>query len=318
MKRPKNIGIMTVLLIRGDGRSTLGVRVPYWVPAGLRSGAVVAVLTAAFIGWQMQALFGLTGPRVELAALSGADERYGMFERLAPESDGPTRSELARRSALSRAARLGLGDRRAASLIWMGTLEPAWRQDADRASHDGTLLWPVQQGLFGRGFGSGEGGYHMAIDIDGPRGSDVLAAAAGTVGYAGHELRGYGNMIMIMHAGGWVTLYGHNQRLLVVPGEHVARGQAIAELGSTGRSMGPHVHFELVHDGVNCDPLPLFRYETANGPERMPQAALATWLPDGPRPKSVRCTKRRPHPMHDKSDPESMPDDGSSEPIAAN
>ena len=81
---------------------------------------------------------------------------------------------------------------------------------------------------------------------------------------------------MIMHAGGWVTLYGHNQRLLVVPGEHVARGQAIAELGSTGRSMGPHVHFELVHDGVNCDPLPLFRYETANGPERMPQAALAT------------------------------------------
>ena len=135
---------MTVLLIRGDGRSTWALRVPYWVPAGVRSGALLAVMTAAFIGWQMQALFGLTGPHVQLAALNGGDERYGMFERLAPESDGPTRSELARRSALSRAARLGLGDRRAASLIWMGTLEPAWRQDADRASHDGTLLWPVE------------------------------------------------------------------------------------------------------------------------------------------------------------------------------
>src|SRR3954447_16230948 len=109
---------MTVLAVRGDGRSTWAVRVPYWMPAGLRSGALLAVMAAAFFGWQMQALFGLHGPRVEVVAFNGGDERYGAFERLAPESDGPTRSELRRRSALSRAARLGLGDRRAGSLIW--------------------------------------------------------------------------------------------------------------------------------------------------------------------------------------------------------
>ena len=190
----------------------------------------------------------------------------------------------------ARAEHLGLGDRRSASLIWMGTFSRNGSKTSIVFSNDGTLLWPVREGLFGRGFGSGEGGYHMAIDIDGAARFGRAGGGFGHGRYAGHELRGYGNLIMIMHAGGWVTLYGHNQRLLVVPGEHVVRGQAIAELGSTGRSMGPHVHFELVHDGLNCDPLPLFRYESANAPERSPQAALATWLPEGPRPKSVRCT----------------------------
>ena len=296
---------MTVLLVRGDGRGTWTLRLPYWIPAGLRSAALLLFALSAFTGWQLQALCGLRGPRVQLSMLQGSIARWSTFERLAPESDGPDGSQLRRRTALDRATRLGLGSRRAASLMWAGTPELEWVVDAQRwARGDGTLLWPVREGLFGRGYGSGEGGYHEAVDIDGPRGAHVLAAAAGTVGYAGHELRGYGNLVMIVHPSGWVTLYGHNQRLLVVPGEHVTRGQPIAELGSTGRSMGPHVHFELIHDGKNCDPLSLFRFETPAMPGRFPHSPLATWLPGTPRPAGIRCARRKQHPLHDKADPE--------------
>ena len=248
-----------MLVVRPDGRPTLQIGLPRWTPAGLRSFALFALYVAAFVGWQMQAMFGVYGPRVELAAMHSGAERWTAFQRLAPEGDGPPRSELRRRAARARARRLGLGDRRAASLLLTGMPEASWVQDAERFAHnDGTLLWPVSGGMFGRGYGSGSGGYHLAVDIDGPRGSDVMASAAGTVGYVGNELRGYGNVVMVVHPGGWITLYGHNQRILVTAGEHVFEGQQLAELGSTGRSMGPHVHFELISAGRNCDPLPLF------------------------------------------------------------
>jgi murein DD-endopeptidase MepM/ murein hydrolase activator NlpD len=303
---------LTVLLVRADGRGTWQLKLPRWTPAGLRSCAALALFLAAFFGWQLQALCGMYGPRVQLAMRQNAGERWATFERMAPEGDGPTRSELRRQIARARAARLDLGNRRAASLLWAGTPDPAWVQDAERVQGSrGTLLWPIQGGLYGRGYGSGAGGYHLAIDIDGQRGSEVMAAAAGTVGYAGHELRGYGNLLMVVHAGGLITLYAHNQRLLVVAGEHVQQGQAIAELGSTGRSMGPHVHFELIHDGRNCDPVPLFRYEAESRPERFPLATLAQWLPDQPRPSNVRCARRKEHPRtgRDKDDLEFAPED---------
>jgi murein DD-endopeptidase MepM/ murein hydrolase activator NlpD len=153
-----------------------------------------------------------------------------------------------------------------------------------------------------RGFGSGENGHHLAVDIDGERGADVLAAAPGIVGYVGHELRGYGNMVLLIHAGGLVTLYGHNQRLYVLPGERVEQGQAIAELGSTGHSMGPHLHFELIHDGRNCDPLALFRPTASDLPARMPAITPSVWQPDQARPDAVRCKRRVPHPHHDEDD----------------
>jgi murein DD-endopeptidase MepM/ murein hydrolase activator NlpD len=303
---------LTVLIVREDGRGTWEIRLPRWAPAGLRSFAFFALYVAAFFGWQAQALFGMYGPRVELAMMHAGAERWTSFQRLAPEGDGPTRSELRRSAARARALRLGLGDRRAASLLLTGMPEDAWVQDAERMPRgNGTLMWPVPGGMFGRGYGSGTGGYHLAVDIDGPRGSDVLASAAGTVGYAGQELRGYGKVVMVVHAGGWITLYGHNQRLLVSAGEHVEQGQVLAELGSTGRSMGPHVHFELIHKGRNCDPIPLLRYEPEQRPERLPVTALAQWLPDEARLSNVRCAKRREHPheVHDRSDPELGDDD---------
>ena len=79
-------------------------------------------------------------------------------------------------------------------------------------------------------------------------------AAPGIVAYSGDEVPGYGNMVMVVHPGGWVTMYAHNSANYVVAGERVPAGGVLAELGSTGISRGPHVHFELRHQGKVIDP----------------------------------------------------------------
>jgi murein DD-endopeptidase MepM/ murein hydrolase activator NlpD len=81
-----------------------------------------------------------------------------------------------------------------------------------------------------------------------------MAVAAGVVTRA-EAASGYGNLVEINHGNGYVTRYGHNQRLLVRAGDTVNRGTPIALMGSTGRSTGPHVHFEVLQNGLHRDPL---------------------------------------------------------------
>ncbi len=94
---------------------------------------------------------------------------------------------------------------------------------------------------------------HTGLDLRASAGSDVLAANSGTVIKAGWN-NSYGNVVMIDHGGGIVTLYAHNSKLLVSKGDVVSRGQAIALAGSTGRSTGPHIHFEVRVDGEYQNP----------------------------------------------------------------
>jgi murein DD-endopeptidase MepM/ murein hydrolase activator NlpD len=96
---------------------------------------------------------------------------------------------------------------------------------------------------------------HPAIDIGAPTGTPVVAADAGTVITAGWSSVGYGNMILIRHADGFVTLYAHLSRIDVSYGDTVARGQRIGAIGSTGRSTGPHLHFEVQVGGRSYNPL---------------------------------------------------------------
>lgn len=95
---------------------------------------------------------------------------------------------------------------------------------------------------------------HSGIDIPGPLRSPVLAAAGGVVLFAG-KAGGYGNMIEVDHGGGLATRYAHLSRLLVGTGAQVARGQEIAMMGSTGRSTGSHLHFEVRLNGQATGPL---------------------------------------------------------------
>ncbi len=107
------------------------------------------------------------------------------------------------------------------------------------------------------GFGPQPDGLHNdGINIAATRGAAVHSAEAGRVAYAGNELPGYGNLLLIRHRGGWVSAYAHNDRLLVARGDEVQRGQRIALVGSSGRVTTPQLHFELRRQGRAVDPAP--------------------------------------------------------------
>lgn len=95
---------------------------------------------------------------------------------------------------------------------------------------------------------------HKGLDFAGKYGSAVVATGAGIVTWA-DDRYGYGNLIEVDHGDGFVTRYGHNERLHVRIGDVVTKGQKIASMGSTGRSTGPHVHYEVLHNGKHVDPL---------------------------------------------------------------
>jgi len=115
------------------------------------------------------------------------------------------------------------------------------------------LLWPVDGHVTSR-FGPRGGSFHDGLDIASPLGTPILAAASGEVIYNG-TLRGYGNIVILRHREGYVTVYAHTQKNLVQEGERVRRGQAIARIGQTGRASGPHLHFEVRKDNLARDPL---------------------------------------------------------------
>ncbi len=107
------------------------------------------------------------------------------------------------------------------------------------------FLWPVR-GPVSIGFGPRGAGLHNdGINILAQRGTQVRAAENGVVAYSGNEIRGFGNLILIKHSGGWMSAYAHNQELLVRAGDRVRRGQAISRVGSTGNVVQPQLHFEL-------------------------------------------------------------------------
>ncbi len=120
-----------------------------------------------------------------------------------------------------------------------------------------TFLWPVE-GRVISGFGAKPGGKHNdGINIAAPVGSDVRASQSGVVAYAGNELRGYGNLVLIRHNDGWMTAYAHNDSLLVGKGDLVRRGQVISRSGRSGGVSNPQAHFEIRRDGEPQDPLRL-------------------------------------------------------------
>jgi murein DD-endopeptidase MepM/ murein hydrolase activator NlpD len=117
------------------------------------------------------------------------------------------------------------------------------------------LVWPVEGPVIST-FGQRSRGWHAGIDITADMGSQIYAAAAGTVVYSGW-IRAYGQVVKIEHRNGFITLYAHNQKNLVEVGEDVDAGQLIGTVGRSGHATGPHVHFEVRRDGKAYNPLHL-------------------------------------------------------------
>jgi len=182
----------------------------------------------------------LAVPVEDLEEINGIDRRRALtagqqifVPRVAKKASAPARAKVAAAPSV-RAA-------------------PASPPAPDRAP--GRLQWPVRSGKLTSRFGRRGGRPHEGIDIAAPAGTAILAAADGAVVYAGAGIQGYGNMVIIRHAGAVVTVYAHNRRNLVQRGTTVRRGQVIAEVGNTGRTTGYHLHFEVRQGESPVDPL---------------------------------------------------------------
>jgi murein DD-endopeptidase MepM/ murein hydrolase activator NlpD len=114
----------------------------------------------------------------------------------------------------------------------------------------GTFVWPIVSRYFTQYFWYG----HKAIDVAAPEGSAVVASDTGTVTFAGWNVYGYGNLIVINHGNGYETFYAHLSGVNVVPGQIVYQGNVIGATGNTGNSSGPHIHFEVRLNGNQDDP----------------------------------------------------------------
>lgn len=175
-------------------------------------------------------------------------------ERLVPEPHGPEAVY---------AERLGLGHRATAMQIMHGRPFEEWIEAVEDMDPQGELTFPAPTGRMGRGFGRTRRGSlrhrrHLGVDIGADEGAPVVAARGGLVVYSDNELTGYGNVVIVLHHEGFSTMYAHCRRTLVFAGQHVSRGDRIAEVGMTGFAPAPHLHFEWRQRGWPRDPAPHF------------------------------------------------------------
>jgi murein DD-endopeptidase MepM/ murein hydrolase activator NlpD len=126
------------------------------------------------------------------------------------------------------------------------------------------MRWPVR-GKVISAYGSKPNGLkNEGINIAVPEGTSIRAAENGVVAYAGNELKGYGNLVLIRHDGGWVTAYAHAKELLVKRGDTVKRGDVIAKAGQTGSVSSPQLHFEIRKGATAMDPVKYLSDSTAS------------------------------------------------------
>jgi murein DD-endopeptidase MepM/ murein hydrolase activator NlpD len=220
--------------------------------------------------------------------------RPGMRLRLpgagSPAEATPPSRAKADPEARQRRADLGLGSARVAHHLLHHPPDPRWVKAAGEPEDAPTLANPVPGGVLLRGWGSGRRGYHKAVDLGAEPGTSIGAAAGGLVAYAGRGVRGYGNIVILVHPDASVTWYAHNRRNLVAAGQRVVRGEAIAQVGATGYARGAHVHLMLVRDGEHCDALPLLDPPPRPRPNAKPVEARAE--PGGATP-AIRCAPKR-------------------------
>lgn len=169
-----------------------------------------------------------------------------------------------------RARELGLGTHRAAAELirtrpreeWLAALRALDLEPRHK------LVWPIDGARYGRGLEfRGRRIVHRGIDFTAEVGTPVRAVADALVAYADNTIRGYGNLLVLLHAEGEVSAYAHLSAVHVFPGQVVRAGQHVALTGNTGISRGPHLHMEWRTDGEISDPMP-----------RFPAARLPRWM----------------------------------------
>jgi murein DD-endopeptidase MepM/ murein hydrolase activator NlpD len=176
---------------------------------------------------------------------------------------GPRRVALPFGAAADLAERLDLGTIQGVGHLLNHEPRPEWvRAAGGPVPRRSTMGWPAAVGRLWRRFGfvrkpPFENLLHRGIDVGAPRGSPVIATNPGIVAYSDNGVRGYGNLLVIVHDDGSVTLSAHCQAIYVFAGQRVRAGQIVGEVGETGMARGAHVHFEYRYGGEPVDPMPL-------------------------------------------------------------
>ncbi len=127
-----------------------------------------------------------------------------------------------------------------------------------------SFRWPVQGRIISAFGTKPDGGHNDGINVAVPAGTSVKAAENGVVAYAGNELKGYGNLVLVRHSNSWVSAYAHNDEILVKRGDQVRRGQVIAKAGNSGQVSQPQLHFELRKGSRPVDPTKFMSQTQAN------------------------------------------------------
>ena len=288
VKRPRRLNL---LILRGDGRRIIRLTLPRWVPyAGLTLFALVISTIAAIFGdyislkkqwWEMAALQQevathrtLTGgfhqriAEVQREMGTWKELHARIWEPLGPEVLGGRHGSGVGGGTEPvpplAPGQVSLGkelDRLSASVSEEGESLRALERFMARAGKMLAALpsrWPLR-GSVNSGFGqrqspwSGSLEFHSGIDISAERGTTIKAPAPGVVAFTGVNAN-YGNTVIIDHGHEIKTLYGHLQKILVTGGQKVERGQQIALSGNTGKSSGPHLHYEILVRGQPVNP----------------------------------------------------------------
>ena len=191
--------------------------------------------------------------------LSGIGLVYGIpYKKLARLNHihNPDKLEVGQKIFIPKALRrLAVSTTAAAKPQRKARFKSSWNSKVpDKALGKAPFTWPLKGEVTSR-FGPRNGSFHDGIDIGAPVGTPVRAAADGRVIYSG-VLRGYGNVVIVRHGRGYVTVYAHHKVNRVKEGEDIRRGQKIAEVGTSGRTTGPSLHFEVRKNNLARNPLP--------------------------------------------------------------
>lgn len=215
-----------------------------------RNAAAVAVRTIAGLGAAV--ILAISGPAAAQTQIAAVTANQPVHSAAPAAVGGPL---IATNSAEASADLKADQQFRSLFMTW---------KKLDQAPQGGIAIpsvQPVSKLFFTSNFGirsdpfRGTAAMHAGVDIPGPVGTPIYATADGVVDHADRQ-GGYGNMVEIDHGKGIATRYGHLSRILVASGTHVTRGQLIALMGSTGRSTGPHLHYEVRIDGHAVNPVP--------------------------------------------------------------
>jgi murein DD-endopeptidase MepM/ murein hydrolase activator NlpD len=279
---------LNVLVVRGDGRFVRWISVPRWMPKALVVGGALAAIAnaAALIDY-----VGLSRRHAALVAEHGLLERHARSLPPIRRRLGEVHDEIKSWDALHAVVLKSLGRQPRAAGVGGTTLSPAAggkaldeidvllahvREESGRlralahvTRETGSVLAALPprlplRGTLNSAFGprlspwTRQPEFHAGVDIAAKSGTPVTATVAGTVRFAG-TADGYGETVLLDHGAGVESRYGHLQRVAVTRGQRVERGQLIGLTGNTGRSTGPHLHYEVRVDGRPVDPRRLTR-----------------------------------------------------------